>query len=371
VLRTYRPLRQRRLNLLDSDEALERVEGTATVQLAPAARVDRRVLAVLDLDPRIADPATELRLRDSKSDGFRSPPLLCSRIDGAAVATSAAIALTEGGRWVVESIEPAPVAEAVPVLPLRRIRVGTPQEHVDEAVAIVYSVLSPKKLANYFHWTLEGLTRAAMLAEAGVPPTVKLLIPAPVTDLHVQSLAAVGVDETRILEWSGVPTRFPVVFLPTGPQHRGASPPAAAISLLRRTVVRGTTEPPSLRLWISRRLARRRRMQDENELFAVARAHGFEEVVAEELSVSDQIALFARAEAVGGAHGAGLANAVFMRPGGALVEAAPGSLKPRQKAVFWNVAAACGHRYACCVGSGEGFDAGRFDAVLSTALDSA
>lgn len=369
ALKTYRPLRQRKLNMLDS-ASLERAEGTATVQIAPSARVDRRVLVTIDVDPRLSRPAMELTQRSAATEAFESPPLLCSRIEGGSVATSAAIALTAAGEWVIESVEPAPVGDVVPLRPFRRIRIGTRRRYVAEPVGIVYSVLSPKKHSNYYHWALEGLTRAVMLAEARVPQTVNVLVPAPVTELHLQSLTAVGIAEPRILEWSGTPTDFPVVFLPTGPQHRGFSPPASAVKLLREAVFRGETPPPTSRLWVSRRLARRRRVPGEEGLFAVARKLGFVEVVAEELSVSEQIALFAGAEAVAGIHGAGLANALFMSPNGALVEAAPSSLKPRQKPFFWNLAAACGHRYACCVGSGDGFDVTRFERVLVEALAS-
>jgi capsular polysaccharide biosynthesis protein len=262
------------------------------------------------------------------------------------------------------------VGDVAETLSFGRIRLEAPRQFVDEDVAVIYSVLSEKKIANYYHWVVEGLARAAMLEHAGVPNSVRLLVPQPVLEMHRTWLAAIGIDEERVLPWSGVPTRFRTVYLPSGPQHSGGSPIASAISFLRAHAARSRTAVPDRRLWISRRLARRRRkrMAGEADLLAVAANLGFEEIIAESLTAREQIELFAQAEAIAGPHGAGLANAVFMAPDTAVLEAAPESLKPQQKPLFWNLAAAAGQNYAYCVGPAEGIDPGRFERVLAKLL---
>lgn len=362
----YKPLRQRDFHRTER-ATFDTSSEAQTVVVAPKASIRRDVIAAWDIDPRVRNPRAELSDRHVRKRAFANPPLLCSRIPGGAVAMASGLVITNDGRWIVESVGP-PVDQAVRRPSFRRIRLAEPRV-VDEDVAVIYSVISEKKIANYYHWVIEGLARAAMILASGVPSSVRFLVPEPITDLHLNSLAALGVDKSRVLGWSGGPSRFRSVYLPSGPQHRGAAPIAAAVSLLRSHAIPWERGTPDKRLWISRRLARRRRrLKGESDLFRVAANLGFEEVIAESLSPREQIELFANAEAIAGLHGAGLANAVFMAPQTAVVEAAPDILKPRQKPIFWNLAAAGGQRYGYCVGPSDGLDPTRFERVLATVV---
>lgn len=368
VSRVYRHLKQEKLGHTAS-RTFDHSDAPQTVEVAPKATVTRDIVAAWDIDPRVHDRASELADRNVHKRAFANPPALCSRVPNGAVTTRAGVVLTDDGRWIVESVG-APIVEAIELERWRRIRIEPPQRVVDEDVAVIYSLISEKKHANYYHWVVEGLSRAAMLGQAGVPESVRVLVPEPVLELHRQTLAAIGIDESRIFAWSGVPTRFRTVYLPSGPQHRGDRPLAASVSYLRQHAERFRTEQPTRRLWVSRRQARRRRkhLAGEDELLAVALGFGFEEVVAETLTATEQLQLFAQAEAIAGVHGAGLANAVFMAPDTAVVEAAPESLKARQKPLFWNLAAAGRQTYAYCVGPTEGLEPRRFERVLGETL---
>jgi capsular polysaccharide biosynthesis protein len=97
------------------------------------------------------------------------------------------------------------------------------------------------------------------------------------------------------------------------------------------------------RLYVTREESSRRRIVNHDEVLVTLARHGFSEVSAERLSVQEQIALFAQAEAVIGVHGAGLANAIFSAPGTLLVELQPEFRKMRP--VYWNLAAVSGLRY--------------------------
>ncbi|NOG52157.1 MAG: glycosyltransferase family 61 protein [Chloroflexi bacterium] len=65
------------------------------------------------------------------------------------------------------------------------------------------------------------------------------------------------------------------------------------------------------RLYISRSKARRRRVLNESAVIALLAPLGFEAFTLEDLSVAEQVRLFAGAEAVVAPHGSGLTNLVF------------------------------------------------------------
>src|SRR4051794_41876692 len=80
--------------------------------------------------------------------------------------------------------------------------------------------------------------------------------------------------------------------------------------------------------------------------------YGFVQVKPEELPYSEQLRRFSEAEVVVGAHGSGLANAIFMARGTGLCELAPARLNAAKVPSFWNLAACGGQRYGLCVASG-------------------
>jgi capsular polysaccharide biosynthesis protein len=77
---------------------------------------------------------------------------------------------------------------------------------------------------------------------------------------------------------------------------------------------------PWRKLFISRADSRARSLVNEAEIAECAAKTGFERIVLSALSVQDQIRLFAEATHVIAAHGAGLANLIFCRPGTVVCE---------------------------------------------------
>lgn len=69
------------------------------------------------------------------------------------------------------------------------------------------------------------------------------------------------------------------------------------------------------RVFLSRRKASGRRHFNEAEVLDVLQGHGFVEVFPEDLSLDDQIALFARAEMIAGGSGAAFTNLLFCQRG--------------------------------------------------------
>jgi len=70
---------------------------------------------------------------------------------------------------------------------------------------------------------------------------------------------------------------------------------------------------PAPRLYISRRRAQYRHVSNEDDLMRLLAEYGFERVELEALTIPEQAALFADADAVVAPHGAGLANLVYAR----------------------------------------------------------
>ena len=77
---------------------------------------------------------------------------------------------------------------------------------------------------------------------------------------------------------------------------------------------------PSRRIFISRANASKRRMVNEGEVADVLDGRGFTHVALEEMSLLDQIKMFARASVVIGQHGAGLTNLLYVPTGTTVIE---------------------------------------------------
>ena len=76
----------------------------------------------------------------------------------------------------------------------------------------------------------------------------------------------------------------------------------------------------SERVFISRNDAWQRKIINEDEVFALFEQEGFERYCLSNMSVVEQVALFAQAKYIVGAHSSGLTNLIFCQPGTKVVE---------------------------------------------------
>lgn len=74
------------------------------------------------------------------------------------------------------------------------------------------------------------------------------------------------------------------------------------------------------RIYITRKLAKSRRILNENAILNILQSYGFESVILESLSVAEQAVLFSQAEIIISPHGSGLTNLVFCQPGTKVIE---------------------------------------------------
>lgn len=121
------------------------------------------------------------------------------------------------------------------------------------------------------------------------------------------------------------------------------------------------------RLYISREKARRRRVTNEAEVWALLQRMGFEKLHTEDLTWFAQIEVFRRAKIIIAPHGAGLANIVFCRPGTIVIELFNRSYV---NGGYWRLAAVQKLEYRAIVPSGEEPLGARLDAnSLDMAVD--
>ena len=104
-------------------------------------------------------------------------------------------------------------------------------------------------------------------------------------------------------------------------------PSRVAQALYRRLAAPYAKTPPTREIYVYRGpQGSNRLLLNEDELAARLAAMGIEVVKLERLPVAQQIALFASAKLVVGAHGAGLANIVFCSAGTCVLELTPDSI---------------------------------------------
>lgn len=116
------------------------------------------------------------------------------------------------------------------------------------------------------------------------------------------------------------------------------------------------------RIYISRRMAAKRRASNEAEVVALLARNGFEDVALEGLSFAAQVELFAESDVIVAAHGAGLANVVFSPPGSTVIEITPEDCEPA-RLFFDNLSIGAGHRFVRVPG-GIGFHEEAFEVNL-------
>jgi hypothetical protein len=105
----------------------------------------------------------------------------------------------------------------------------------------------------------------------------------------------------------------------------------------------GIPGKPERRIFLTRKHAPKRKIVNEAVVEDILRRSGFEVVAAENLSVSEQISMFANTAILIGPHGAGLANSVFMPKGSHIVEFMPDDYT---FPFFQNLACICGINYS-------------------------
>jgi capsular polysaccharide biosynthesis protein len=172
----------------------------------------------------------------------------------------------------------------------------------------------------YFHWLADALTRLFVVRDR--LDQVTLLLP---WEFEKQgfvqtSLKAFGVKNVEFIQRDEVvECRSLLMPTHTAPSGHFRDEVIRGVRAMLLAAFGGSGDGGE-RLYISRRLAGKRKIVNEDELMPVLQKFAFETVCAEELSFEEQVKLTSRARYLVSNHGAGLTNMLFMREGGSVLE---------------------------------------------------
>ncbi len=170
---------------------------------------------------------------------------------------------------------------------------------------------------GFYHWFLDALPRLALLPE--FPQDTRILVPGPLRPYQCQTLQWLGL-ENRIRSTVEKHLIIEDYFFSSPTALTGCDNPYA-IHFLRETFLKfaDVSSQPPLRFYVTR-LNKSRAAVNESAVIDLFLQSGWAVIDPEELSLPQQIQLFANAEAVCGIHGGGLTHLLWCRPGCKVLE---------------------------------------------------
>ena len=170
---------------------------------------------------------------------------------------------------------------------------------------------------NLCHWIGGALAPIWAIREGG-GEVEQVLLPASPNEFQYSSLGWLGIDQKRILVQT-TQEQYPDF---TTPPDVSSQDFYAGLRPIFLNHAATCTNPP--KVFISRADAAYRRVQNEEALWGKLRENGFHRVIAGQLTLSQQIAVFRDAELILAPHGAALTLLFCCRPGTRLFELMPG-----------------------------------------------
>ncbi|WP_448192542.1 glycosyltransferase 61 family protein [Azospirillum sp. sgz301742] len=207
---------------------------------------------------------------------------------------------------------------------------------------------------NWSHGVLDWTSKLAVLEHFPNLDGLPILVAPDMLGSILDLMALMGVERERIRRLpAGESVRARRLWIPSLTHIYQFNAPLHLESLRRRLagpIAEGMARPRR-RIFLSRRKAGYRTLVNEAEVLAALAPLGVEAVVAEDLSMAEQIALFASAELIVGPIGGGSAAVAFAPPGAAYVE-----LVHRRIAIpqYGILTAMLGQRYRQIVGPMRG-----------------
>jgi capsular polysaccharide biosynthesis protein len=346
------------------------------------ARVSGVVPSVVDLaraegwPVEVLHDATVVRRRPARTVGPEHPEFarlaICEHpaafrvlLPGGRIAGRDPLVLTRDRRALLESTFDREQLERNATM---RARLASPQRLRGRHLALVGPWTS-----NHYHWFLDLVPRLALLPlDAELDASV--LVPASASPLQRESLELAGIAAERIVPLpSGSSKHEPHVqvdelWFPSLTGRTTGNPQQWVIEWLREHLAPAAPTHPPARLYVSRADAAGRRVVNETAVEAELRRRGFETIMPGTLPLVEQLARFAKASVVVGAHGAGLVGLFAARDARVVEIFEPGYVN----GCFYALSDAAGHRYWYLLGERAGSgDIGVDIDLLKRTLDDA
>ncbi len=230
---------------------------------------------------------------------------------------------------------------------------------------------------NYYHWLADIIPKLGILVAAGVhlKSVDHFVVPLAAAGFARDLLVKAGVSDDQIFE-SETETPFvsaDKLVVPFLSNKMGYSMGRWLPRYLQQTMLWRQSRVPAgnRKLFINRvaqtAAGRTLHNQQDTEKYFVQR--GFEIVIPEKMSVTEQAELFAQAGVVVAAHGAGLSNIVYCAPGTRVIEFYGAHIAP----CYWAISALneLDYYHHCCIDQNgiEGSDSARRSAGFSIPLE--
>lgn len=193
---------------------------------------------------------------------------------------------------------------------------------VDSKIREIAIIHSPWT-AGYYHWVTESIPRtiAALKSEKNI----EIILPdKKFYSRYEQTLHLIGVRNIEYFpNGKNIIINSPI--LTTCPDQFGTTDPEIIreIRSLYWKALNIQTSSSNNRVYVSRKLARGRKVINEDEVIQALSELGFECIVFEDYCFSDQVKLMSATKFLVGIHGAGLTNMIFMPPKGNIIELMP------------------------------------------------
>jgi capsular polysaccharide biosynthesis protein len=184
--------------------------------------------------------------------------------------------------------------------------------------SLVSRWMSTDRTWPYGHWLKDALPRLAVLKE--LPPDTRIILPPTKLPYMVESLGLMGLlDRCR---WTSETHLLVENYYFSSPPSMIACYSPYTVEFLRATflpLVKPDGKPTPKRFYLKRN-GDVRNVANEAEVLEFFRRLGWEIVDAATMSFSDQIRLFAGAEAISGPSGSGVSNLIWCNPGCKVLE---------------------------------------------------
>lgn len=196
---------------------------------------------------------------------------------------------------------------------------------------------------NYFHWCADALPRLYLASQK--KPGLQLLLPNFLKGKGFisESLLAFDVKEPIFVSKFGSlavsKLYFPSIASATGHFNE------PVIREVAKKISRRFAEEviPTRRIYISRKKAPIRHIENEEQIFPILEKYGFEIFHFENLTFLEQVKLMSECKTLVGPHGAGFVNMMFMPKNGSVMEIHP--MDDKVMNCFFTLASAMGHNY--------------------------
>ena len=227
-----------------------------------------------------------------------------------------------------------------------------------DACALVMTGLTA---VNHYHWLFDILPRYAVARDAGMK--WDRVVTYAKTAVHRECLARLGIAPDSVVAppWHGQ-LDIAEAIVPSIPSTLD-SPSPYAVAFLRQMFApeMGSAAGFQRKIYVLRARSAQRRIRNDAQVRRCLEDRGFVTIALEDLSLADQVRLFANADAIVAPHGAGLANLAFCRPETRVIELFASRYTPRY---YEYLATMLGLDYAALVegGCAHGQRSGHFAA---------